>query len=76
MSAGAAMGYGETTDHGAIWYPTRMQMPSEEMQCLGCYGSGVQRNKKTGLNVLCPICLGTGKIRRPRDITHRRALWI
>ena len=50
--------------------------PSEEITCLGCYGSGVQRNKKTGLNVLCPICLGTGKIRRLREIMHRRALRI
>lgn len=47
---------------------------SEEITCPGCYGSGVQRNRKTWLNVICPICLGTGKIRRPRDITHGRAL--
>ena len=51
-------------------------VPTEEMQCPGCYGSGVPRNNKSGLNVLCPICLGTGKIRRPRDVTHRRALRI
>lgn len=51
-------------------------LPSKEQACPGCYGSGVQRNKKTGLNVLCPICLGTGKIQRTRDITHRRALRI
>lgn len=52
-------------------------MPSEEKTCPGCHGRGVQRNKKTGLNVLCPICLGTGKIRRsPIDIGHRRALKI
>ena len=49
---------------------------SEEISCPGCYGSGVQRNKKTGLNVMCPICLGTGKVRKLRDITHRRALII
>ena len=47
---------------------------NEERECPGCYGSGVQRNKKTGLNVLCPICLGSGKIRISRDIMHRRAL--
>jgi len=51
--------------------------PREEKPCPGCGGRGVQRNKETGLNVMCPICLGTGKIRlRAIDITHRRALRI
>ena len=49
---------------------------SEEISCPGCDGSGVQRNKKTGLNVICPICLGSGKIQKHRDIMHRRALRI
>lgn len=49
-------------------------LASKEKTCPGCYGRGVQRNKKTGVNVLCPICLGSGKIRKFRDIMHRRAL--
>ena len=29
-------------------------------QCRCCYGTGVQRNEKTGLRVRCPCCGGTG----------------
>ncbi len=37
-------------------------VPSKEKTCPGCYGRGVQRNKKTGLNVLCArYVLGVGR---------------
>jgi DnaJ-class molecular chaperone len=29
--------------------------------CKCCGGSGVQRNKQTGMNQECPCCHGTGK---------------
>ena len=29
--------------------------------CKCCRGSGVQRNAKTGLNVVCPCCNGSGE---------------
>ncbi|MDD3474280.1 MAG: hypothetical protein PHP08_00070 [Candidatus Dojkabacteria bacterium] len=32
-----------------------------EEQCKACYGSGIQHNTQTGLNVICPVCGGRGK---------------
>jgi DnaJ-class molecular chaperone len=32
----------------------------KDITCKCCGGSGVQRNAKTGLNVVCPCCNGSG----------------
>ena len=28
--------------------------------CRACHGTDIQHNTKTGLNVTCPVCNGTG----------------
>lgn len=30
-------------------------------ECPACHGSGIQYNRNSGLFVICPVCLGTGK---------------
>lgn len=32
-----------------------------EEVCKACLGSGIQNNRLTGMNELCPVCHGRGK---------------
>lgn len=51
---------------------------TEVIKCPACYGTGIQRNRKTGLNVLCPVCGGTGKKQNPKrnySSVGKRTAW-
>jgi len=37
------------------------RLPYEEENCGACGGTGYQKRTIDGINVVCPVCLGTGK---------------
>ena len=50
----------------------------KEEKCLACYGTGLQRNKRTGLKAFCPVCGGTGKKPNGRPmwrVTGKPVVW-
>lgn len=54
------------------------KLHKKDTDCPCCYGTGVQYNKITGLNVICPCCGGTGKKRwvDPYNPKPRPKRWV